>query len=883
MSALPSSAAAVDSRTLPTPAAGSLPAAAVAGQHALPTDETHANTALLARTAVSVVPLDSAVHVLPIGVTPIAAAAAVVELQAAAGAPLPSPSSADSAKSLAGASLGSSAQPQAEGQQSSGSRDNGEKLFSSPSPAPIASDPKAMLITSTAQSQPVQPRGLISSPSPSSGAAAASSGVGAGSAAAKISSAAPPSLSAAFAAAELTFRQHKASPPSSAAAAQHNAMCDDDGASAAASCPAALSDSARNCLVIDIQQIASSDKDCTALNTIRNKSGLSWEGKIAAVLEWLPALEKEGLVWVGKDSRFARLHLHFKNHSFLVSALKAVPFLVRCCVPSTGSAWGGYSCPCSELTRYEQPEALHFAVDPTETVPAQPGVLLSTIKDFLKRISVDVQLVWQSSQGGGQRANVPHQRITFWVLPREADQNALVALINRVHQKHTLFGGAISVQGPNTKKTVRCPECRELGHQGDACPKFSGTAVRLRFKDPLSPYDFRLLLEGSHCRSAMLGNTHSDNDWAPSHKATLFFDEPTSEEAIASFTKTLQELTARCSGRLFEHPSFVIMTQSQRKLECLACGDRDKVHQCLSKSTAPSRPSVPQQQQPSAGKTTAAAAAASPAAASAPAAAAYKEATTATTAAAPTYVESLLKGMCGEWRKSRSCENRGRCKRTHPEEWVIIPDSICNDFLKHGSCKWAENCRFPHITFEKLKSKAASSTSTAAVAPVAAPKAAAAAKAASNKKAAMAAPRGGGGNMFAPLAPVAAAASAAPTTPRKAPPLSSLDSLASPSSSGLTRSRSTPSTTPNTSAKKKLTLGAGASAAAAASTARVDQDGFQLQKQKQNKRRRTTASQEPAEQAEEEEKEQTSRKAAKPAAAQRQADAISVSSNDMEE
>jgi hypothetical protein len=888
MSALPSSAAAVDSRTLTTPAAGSLSVAAVAGQHALPTDEAHANTAMLARTAVSVMPLDSAVDVHPNGVTPIAAAAAVVELQAAAGAPLPSPSSADSAKSLAGASLGSSAQPQGEGQQRSGSRDNREKLFSSPSRGQIGSDPKAMLLTSTAQSQPAQPQGPNSSPSPSSSAAAASSGVGAGGAAAKNSASAPPSLSAAFAAAELTFRQHKASPPSSAAA-QHDDMRDDDGSAAAGSPSSALPETAKHCLVIDIQQIASSDKDCAVLNAIRNNTGLSWDGRIAAVLEWLPALERDGLVWVGRDSRFVRLHLHFKDHSFLARALKAVPFLVRCCVPS-GSAWGGYSCPCNGLPRHNQPEALYFTVDPTEAVPAQPSALLSTIKDFLKRISIDVQLVWQSSsQGGGQRATVPHQRITFWVLPREADRTALVALINRVHQKHTLFGGAVHVQGPNNKQTVRCPECRELGHQGDACPKFGGTAVRLRFKDPLSPYDFRVLLEGTHCRSAMLGNTHSENDWAPSHKATLFFDEPTSEEAIASFTTTLRELTARYSGRLFEPPTFVMMTQAQRKLECLACGDRDKVHQCLSKSTALSRPSVPQQ--PAASKVAAAAPTAAPAATSAPASSASKGASAAKAAPAPTYVESLLKGMCGEWRASRHCKNRDRCKRTHPEEWVIIPDSICNDFLKHGSCKWtAEKCKFPHVTFEQLKARTASPASAAVATPVAAPKAAAP-KATSIKKAANAAPRGGGSNMFAPLASatVAAAASAAPTTPRKGPPLSSLDSLASPST-GLTRSHSTPTGTPSTSAKKKLALGGGAhpavasAASAASAAAAVDKDGFQQQKQKKGSKRRRGATS-PAQAAEEaeEEKEQTSRKASKPTAAQEQAEIISVSSNDMEQ
>ena len=615
MSAFPSSATAAGSLITLTSIAGSLPAVAVAEQQALLTNNTHANTTLLARTAVCGMPVDSAVDAHPNGVTPIAVRASVVELQAAEAAPLPSPSSADSTKSLAHASLGSSAQPQAEGQQSSGSRDNREKQISSPSRCQIASDPRAMLLSSTAQSQSVQPQGHNSPPSSSSGAAAGFSGVGAGGSAAKTSVLVSPSLSAAFAAAKMAFQQHKASPSSSAASQQHDMRDVDGSAAAAATSLPALPDSAKHCLVIDIQQIASSDKDREELHTIRNAS-LPWKERIAAVLKWLPALDKDGLVWVSRDQHFSRLHLHFKDHSFLARALKAVPFLVRCCVPSqTSGAWGTHHCLCSGLTRYQQPEALHFTVHHTEALP-QPAALLATIKDFIKNLRIDAQLVWQSGNAQDrQRTGSDQTQVTFWVLPREADQNALVTLINRVHQKHTLFGGTVSVQGPNSNHTTRCRECRELGHQGDTCPKFSGIAVRLRFKDPLGPHDFRVLLEAvKGFRSAMLGNTHSEDNWVPSHKATLFFDEPTLEDAIAAFSAMLSELAAVWSARLTEHPTLVDMRQAQRSLECPACGDRDKAHECLLKTTVFSRPPAAQQHRTAVAKPSTASAASAAAA-----------------------------------------------------------------------------------------------------------------------------------------------------------------------------------------------------------------------------------------------------------------------------
>ena len=883
MSALPSVAAAKEPRASSTSNAGSQPAAAVAGQQALLTNNAHANTTLLARTAVSTMPVDSAVDAHPIGVTPVAVSAAVVELQPAEAAPLPQPFSADSAKSLADTSLGSSAQPQAEGQQSSGSRDKREKQNSSPSRGQIASDPKAMLLASTAPSQPAQPQGRNSSPSSSSSAAAELPGVGAGAAAAAFSTSAPPSLSAAFAAAKKVFDQRKASPPSSAAVAHHDGMRDDDdGSMAAVVPPPTLPTSAQNCLVVDSQRLASSPADLAQFNTIRN-AVLSWQEMIASVQKWLPALEGDGLVTVLSDAHFSRLHLHFKDHAALAHALKAVPFLVRCCVYHTPDVWNKVKphWTCSTLTRYQQPEALHFTVTATDPLPSPSG-LSTAIQEFVKKLGIDAQDVRQSSQAQEKQrtgSSSVRQHLSFWVLPREADQNALVTLINRVHKQHSLFGGLVHVQAPNCPASARCSECRKLGHQGVDCPLFSGTAVRLRFKDPMGPHDFRVLLNRvTSFRSAMLGNTHSADHWVPSHKATLFFDEPSSLEAIAAFTTTLEELTAICHGRLVDVPAHVDMTQAKRKHECWTCGDRDKAHKCLSASVVPVRLSAAQQQHAASSKPPAASNAASASAAAAPAA---KSTAPPQTASASTKPKSLVDGLCAEWMRTLHC-NRGKgCRLQHPKDWVILPNDICHQFAKQGSCQWGSDCKHSHVSLEQLKAR--SSAGAAASAPASSTKAAAAKAGSSKKKAAASA----SSNPFAPLAASsssaassAATASAAPTTPSKARAPSSLDMLASPSLSSLTRTQSTPATTAHSSAKKKLALGATARPAAAAAAA-ADQDGF-TQHTNHNKRRRTA--QESGEHSEEEQKAQTPRKTAKAAAAKQREDAISVSSSDaMEE
>ncbi len=478
----------------------------------------------------------------------------------------------------------------------------------------------------------------------------------------------------------------------------------------------------------------------------------------------------------------------------------------------------------------QYPEALHFSFEAKEVVTTNPQELITKIKSFLTSIDIPYQSVWQSQPQIDLVRSGKATKITFWVLPREADLDGLVTLINRVNLCHTLLGGTVSVQGPHSPQLQRCWECRLLGHPDTACPKFGGTAVRLRFKQPFGPYEFSQLVDKTNgIRAAMLGNTHAQEEWGPSHKATLFFNTPTTAAEMASFTQTLQAVSDLCRDRLIEPLHPVAMTQALRKSECVACGSRDSGHRCPSNSVV--RP-VAQQQPQVAGKasaSSAAAAAAPPASKSMP----VKE-------SVETVAATMCKGMCGQWKSEKRCSNLGKCNRNHDPKWVPIPQDACRDLVMKGSCNYGRSCKFKHITFEELQGKQRGPAAAAAVAvdagaaqPVHAPS-----KAASSKKPSGAGKRAAGA--------AASATSAAPATPRKETQRSSLESLASPASSPPARSQSTPAATPTTSGKKKLAFatkhGPSASVAAAAAAApEAEEDGvpFQQVQANRHKRRRT--------------------------------------------
>jgi len=642
-----------------------------------------------------------------------------------------------------------------------------------------------------------------------------------------------------FAAAARAF--HQAHSAESSVAAQHDVM-DVDGAAdhgapfkdlsmLAASVSASR---AMHCLVVDHTRVASSDKD--QLGVCLNMS-LSQEQRIAAVCRWMPGVAA-GLGLVYPD--YNRLHLHFHTHLHLAQALKHVPCLVRCGVTSSGS-WSS-NCYGPSGSRHELQEALHFSCSYPTDVPRAPEHQLAAAKKLVATMNINAQAVWQSSSAAYDSSK---KRFTFWVLPRETNPAALLALIERVHRKHELFGSAVDVQGKNMPVLQRCSECHKLGHTSSTCPKFGGVAVRLVFRKPMSPITFAAFVQlVPDVRSAMLGNTYISTETAgvTSHKATLFFDaDESSPEKQQQFEELLQELGRQAGAMLQQPPCRIGMKEAERRQECFTCGARESQHVCPFRAThlVAQRPAQQQQAAQSSG-------------AAVPKAGGSTTQQAAAAAPQPGNKQAAV-GMCGSWRLRKKCD-RFKCKQQHPEDWLPVPvrePQVCRDFYHQGCCKF-ERCKYEHWSLAQEQDRqraeqqqapvaASSASAVAGSAAAAEPQSSAPAKpaqkAASKKKAHTKQQQqqqqqqaaSSSTNMFAALAwvPLDPDPAAAPSTPHKAPaqvPPSSLSSLTSP-----TRSMSTPGRAPararSTSAQPtnlfSSTLAVGSGAAAEAITAAV--------------------------------------------------------------
>jgi len=373
----------------------------------------------------------------------------------------------------------------------------------------------------------------------------------------------------------LTFNQQQnrvASPPSSPGD-DDDEMKDSDSAAASLALSAwATRAHSTHCLIADITRIPSETDRKQFLAALSDF--LSPQQRMDTVQKWLKkASSLAGLVWVCPEPRASRLHLHFKEHSHVVAALKEIPFVVRCGALA-GDAWSPGACVCSGVERHKLPEVLLLSCSPSTPVPGGLEARNSAIKDLLSSMGLPVQTFWQSNRQSGLAAQKNLAQFSFYALPREADPAALALFIDRVHRQpqHSLFGALVSVQGPNHPQLSRCSDCHALGHTQSGCNIFGGVPVRLLFKTPLSPAALAELKQHFGVRSAMLGNTHAANEWRSAHKATLFFHfDVNTAEAVAHFELQLQQLVKACSSadhmQLQEAPRIVDMSFAARKIE----------------------------------------------------------------------------------------------------------------------------------------------------------------------------------------------------------------------------------------------------------------------------------------------------------------------------
>lgn len=737
------------------------------------------------------------------GSVPSTAAAAPAAAAVAAPGPASSADSAKSQKLPQPTGLLALAQSQAQGP--SGSRDIDENVRSTPSSHPIAAVQRENMSAHTQLSERNHQQHPISSPARVVGDDVAAPSVGV-SARPQNSPPALTLIQSAMASLEIAFQTRGVSPPSSSSSA----------AAAAAGCPEvemkdadAVDDPSAadllawshrahstHCLIADINRIQS-DPDRKKFLAVLSDS-LDPDQRCVAVQQWLNVPSLAGLAWVCPEPRVSRLHLHFKEHSHIVAALKEIPFLVRCGALA-GNAWSTGSYVCSGVERHKIPEALLLSCTPSVPIPNGMEARNSAIREYLKSIKIDVQTFWQSNRQLEQKNTA---NFSFFALPREADPTALARLINSIHRQHTLFGAPVSVQGPNCPQLSRCSDCHALGHTQAGCNIFGGTPVRLLFKTPLAPAPLVGLMKSLNVKSAMLGNTHHQSEWRPAYKVTLFFNTDVHSAAeVGRFRQQLQQLIDVCrSGhmQLQQAPRIVDMSFAARKKECPDCGSSDKDHLCFIRGNT--KPTGRVQLQPSAAPSAAAAAAAAPS----------------------------QPGMCSQWWVHKVCSKKN-CAALHPKDWIPAGEDVCRDFYRTGNCKYENKCRFTHKSLAEARAAAAaaaeaSAKATAAALPaVAQPRQPAQRAAASSSASASASAAAAATPTSNPFSALASASDHdhSPTRGNMNVPVSSLSMMASP-----TRSNSQPATcaatpTPSkkggsTKSQRNLTLSMDAAAAAAA-------------------------------------------------------------------
>ena len=135
------------------------------------------------------------------------------------------------------------------------------------------------------------------------------------------------------------------------------------------------------------------------------------------------------------------------------------------------------------------------------------------------------------------------------------------------------------VHAPNSPSLARCRNCNQLGHPADACPQYSGLAVRLLFKEPLSFAAMLRLVETTGARRGYLG--HSVELTTQHRKVTLLFDgsADADEATLERIASMLAQFEHQFSGLL--HGSVGFVDPSHRLKECKHCNAlQSAVHSC---------------------------------------------------------------------------------------------------------------------------------------------------------------------------------------------------------------------------------------------------------------------------------------------------------------
>jgi hypothetical protein len=456
------------------------------------------------------------------------------------------------------------------------------------------------------------------------------------------------------------------------------------GATSSASSLNLTLDLACHCLVVDSNKFAkeSLTKDADMLVRALNLVDVDHRAELRDLLQqqWLTQLPPDAICVAYVDSRVRvkTLHINFTTIDHLSTALKTYPFLSRCGVG--GSTWGAPS-RCG-LVKHLLPEMLQLRCHIGQRTDRDISNLHTDITSLLKEMKLDGASHWfPPSTNPAQQAEVRY--VVINVLPRFADEATLSQVINRLHEKHTLWGSVVRICAPNTPSLDRCTLCNGLGHKAHSCPMYDGLAVRLLFTQPV-PYQQLLKMQtGVGAHRAYLGS--GLDEVRPHRKVTLLFDDSKSEDQLQDLYKRLEQLLVQVQPMLHQHPMAV--NPIDRRRECPECGSLLRPHACPFMAQSHSVSAILQSNNAQQNQ---------------------KVVPTATPAVRGSRSDAQQRAgsdrkeagkedshICKSWRRLHACGRGDACSHPHPPDHV--PDNICREFKERAFCQRGSTCKFVHL------------------------------------------------------------------------------------------------------------------------------------------------------------------------------------------
>ena len=114
-----------------------------------------------------------------------------------------------------------------------------------------------------------------------------------------------------------------------------------------------------HCLIIDTALFAAGGEDSKKHSAVLAASS---DEILSLVLAWQSQLDAAGVACA--MVRSARVHVQFRSHAHMATALKTSPLLVQCGVVAVG--WGAKEC---GPARHDRPEKLELTCAPNDRLP----------------------------------------------------------------------------------------------------------------------------------------------------------------------------------------------------------------------------------------------------------------------------------------------------------------------------------------------------------------------------------------------------------------------------------------------------------------------------------------------------------------------------------